>query len=86
MVWSGRGLEFSSQAEKDLIAAATIAFDHGDQQEQATAAKSWRQLAEEFWLRTAADDAEKKLQAPKLNKTGHLGSSIIFHKMIFCGC
>ena len=65
----GRGMTFTTRQQADLVTPATLAFEHGDEVEQAQVAKSWRELAEEFWHRTAADDEKRKLKAPRLHRT-----------------
>ena len=74
--WRGYGYDFGDEANRDLITGATLAFDSDDTAEQQQAQKSWKQLADKFWERTAKDDQEKKLKAPKLCRTGPYKSLI----------
>ena len=45
------------QATRDLVTAATLAFQDGDEVAQEAAKQSWKDVARRYWAKSAADDA-----------------------------
>ena len=62
----------SSQAMRDLVTDATLAFQDGDVgPEQAKARQSWKEVATHFWSQTAAKGKAASAKA-KLHRALHV--------------
>ena len=52
-----------------MLTAATLAFEHDDEEAHQQARRTWKEIAWSFWERTAEEDRQQKLKTPKLYRT-----------------
>ena len=58
-------MDYISQGMRDLVTPATLAFQDDDLGAQDEAKKSWKEIAESFWMKTAAASEETKSKRAK---------------------
>ena len=65
---AGVGAVADTQATRDLVTSATLAFEDKDLDAQAKVKRTWKDVARNYWAKSAVRDQKEKIQTPKFHR------------------